>query len=149
MAVISLNEMEIFFTSSEKIVRIFFLEYIHEATALYKATCTLFIANENIGVERFNRFIAMVMFYKSPISVDFNFQGKRTSHCDVSTHLQKLRHLTGAREGGGGNSTLILVQVCRRDFSNPPIYICTADFRNIYLIMYDLFTFAGAHWPSG
>ena len=43
-------------------------------------------------------------------------------------------------EGGGGlegNSTLILVQVCRRYFFNPP-YSSIRDFRNVYLLMYYL-----------
>ena len=47
----------------------------------------------------------------------------------------------GGGGGGGGDSTLILAQVCCQNFSNPP-YSCIPDFRNVYLFMYDLFTFA-------
>ena len=55
---------------------------------------------------------------------------------------QSFRLKRWARAGGrGDNSTLILAQVCRRDFSNPP-YSCIPDLRNVYLFMYDLFTFA-------
>ena len=45
--------------------------------------------------------------------------------------------------GGGGNSHLILVHLCRRYFSDPP-YSCIpkADCRNVYLFMYDLYSFA-------
>lgn len=49
------------------------------------------------------------------------------------TSLQK------TRTGWGINFVLILV--CRWDFSNLP-YSCIPDFRNVYLFMYDLFTFA-------
>ena len=45
--------------------------------------------------------------------------------------------------GGGGNSHLILVHLCRRYFSDPP-YSCIpeADCRDVYLFMYDLYSFA-------
>ena len=43
--------------------------------------------------------------------------------------------------GGGGNSHLILVRLCRRYFSDPP-YSCIPDCRNVYLFMYDLYSFA-------
>ena len=45
--------------------------------------------------------------------------------------------------GGGGNSHLILVHLCRLYFSDPP-YSCIpeADCRNVYLFMYDLYSFA-------
>ena len=45
------------------------------------------------------------------------------------------------RRGGGGHSHLILVHLCRRYFSDQP-YSCIPDFRNVYLFMYDLHSFA-------
>ena len=49
----------------------------------------------------------------------------------------------GGGRGGGGNSHLILVHLCRLYFSDPP-YSCIpeADCRNVYLFMYDLYSFA-------
>ena len=54
----------------------------------------------------------------------------------------------GGREGvagggGGGHSHLILVHLCRQYFSDPP-YSCIpeADCRNVYLFVYDLYSFA-------
>ena len=45
--------------------------------------------------------------------------------------------------GGGGNSHLILVHLCRLYFSDPP-YSCIpeADCKNVYIFMYDLYSFA-------
>ena len=57
---------------------------------------------------------------------------KRTKHNTyINTQVK-------SQEGGGGNSTLILVQLCRRYFSDPP-YARIPDFRIVYLFMYDLY----------
>ena len=42
--------------------------------------------------------------------------------------------------GGGGNSHLIFAHLCRRNFSDPS-YSCIPDFRNVCILMYDLYTF--------
>ena len=49
----------------------------------------------------------------------------------------------GGGGGGGRYSHLILVHLCRWYFSDPP-YSCIpeADCRNVYLFMYDLYSFA-------
>ena len=46
-----------------------------------------------------------------------------------------LSQITEGTGGGGGNSHLILVHLCRRYFSDPP-YSCIpeADCRNVYLL---------------